>query len=51
MKNTLGLIGDLADSVGSEIQQSLKQTFVEQLILHLRQQQDPECREVAEWAF
>ena len=49
--NVLALVGDLASKIGKSINAQLRQPFIESLIIALRNQEDPECKEIAEYAF
>ena len=51
MRNVLGLIGDLANCVGPRARESLKNPYIEKLIIYLRNEPDQMSKEVAEWAF
>jgi len=45
------LIGDIANCIGTEIKDYLRQQFIEQMILAMRNEPDQESKEIAQWAF
>lgn len=51
MKSILGLVGDIADCIGKDIQDFLRSDFIERLIVLMRESQDHECVEIANWAY
>ena len=52
IKNILGLVGDLANCLGPALATHLRAApFVEQMIVGMRNEQDAEAREIAQWAF
>ena len=44
MLDVLGLIGDLANCVGPRIKDSLRQPFIEKLIMYLKDEHDQESK-------
>lgn len=46
-----GLLGDLADCLGNSIAQLLNQQWVFELLNYLKQQNDAESRNIANWTM
>lgn len=46
-----GLIGDIAECIGPNIKDLLKQQFVEQVYLAVTSEADAESKQVGDWAF
>ena len=51
LRNSLGLIGDIASSLGPQVKSLVLQPFVEKLTIILKNDPDQNSKEIAEFAY
>jgi hypothetical protein len=51
IKNVCGLIGDIAACIGPNIKDLLRSQFVEQVVITMQNDHDPDNREIAQWTI